>query len=225
MGALTPISMDIETTGFEVDDTVTVVGFSLPLGCRIFLNTGGKDVDPKPLHSAQSRLFETTIKLSVHPTEKEILSAVTKFSNESLSPRDYLLVAYNGERWRSGFDLPFLRTRYSQSEIKWPFTNLPYSDLMPIFESRFNTTSGETSLSDLEGVYKTLIGNDLTELDPFDDSKEAVDAFHNGEFNDLIQHNVSDILRTDALAHVAERYCGKSDFKLKSLTPASDLSP
>jgi hypothetical protein len=46
-----------------------------------------------------------------------------------------------------------------------------------------------------------------------------VTAFEAGDFERLIQHNTADILRTRALASLAERYCGKSDFNLKSLTP------
>jgi hypothetical protein len=34
-----------------------------------------------------------------------------------------------------------------------------------------------------------------------------------------VVHNVADVLRTRELGTLAERYCSKSDFKLKSLTP------
>jgi hypothetical protein len=81
------------------------------------------------------------------------------------------LVAYNGERWNGGFDLPFLRTRLGYHDIDWPFTELRYIDAMDVFETRFNT-SGDT----LTAVYEELIGSGLTELDLFADSKEAVDA-------------------------------------------------
>lgn len=54
------------------------------------------------------------------------------------------------------------------------------------------------------------------------------DAFEAGAFGPLLEHNVADVLRTKALASLAERYCGKSEFQLKSLTPSvrdPDLSP
>jgi hypothetical protein len=90
---------------------------------------------------------------------------------------------------------------------------------MPIFQYRFNTQLDDDSVSDLEGVYETIVGDELTPLDPFEESSQAVEAFESGDFEALLQHNIADILWTDALATVAERYCGKSEFKLKSLTP------
>lgn len=216
---LTPVAFDIETTGFETDAFVTAVGFALPLGCRVLLNTGGSSVDGGAIAATLETRFDTTIKLSTHRTERELLEAITDFAVEFLAPKEYLLVAYNGERFRSGFDLPFLRTRYTLQGVAWSFVDIPYADLMPIFEHRFNTTGSEGSTADLEGVYETIVGGELTALDPFADSKEAVAAFENGDFEDLLQHNVADIRRTDALASVAEQYCGKSEFKVKSLTP------
>jgi hypothetical protein len=56
-------------------------------------------------------------------------------------------------------------------------------------------------------------------MDPFDDSQEAVTAFETGHFGDLVTHNVADVQRTRQLGLVAERYCSKSDFQVKSLTP------
>jgi hypothetical protein len=87
---------------------------------------------------------------------------------------------------------------------------------MDVFESRFNTT--ETSLT---AVYEELIGEDLSNLDPFDDSGEAVDSWENGNFEPVVRHNVADIRRTRALMDVAERYCSKSDFSMKSLDPVA----
>ena len=60
------------------------------------------------------------------------------------------------------------------------------------------------------------------DLDPFADSAEAVTAFEEGQFDELVLHNVADILRTQALGRVAERYCGKADFNVKSLSPTRD---
>lgn len=217
---LTPVALDIETTGFEIDDIVTVTGFALPLGCRVFL-TADDQANVQDLQPEMSTLFETRVNLSVHYTEREMLEAVIEFSTESLEPREYLLIAYNGERWRGGFDLPFLRSRYARLDLEWPFTGLPYADLMPIFKRRFNTTLNNEDVVDLDRVYSTLLNGGLAQLDPFVSSEEAVEAFREGEFDRLIQHNIADILRTEALANLAERYCSKSEFSLKSLTPTS----
>ncbi len=87
---------------------------------------------------------------------------------------------------------------------------------MDVFETWFNT-SGDT----LTAVYEELIGSGLTELDPFADSKEAVDAWETEDFESLVRHNVADIRRTRALMRLAERCCSKSDFSMKSLDPVA----
>ncbi|MGB9961639.1 hypothetical protein ACOZ32_05440 [Halobacterium sp. MBLA0001] len=37
---LEQVAFDIETTGFNVDDEVTTVGFAVPMGVRVFVQTG-----------------------------------------------------------------------------------------------------------------------------------------------------------------------------------------
>lgn len=216
---LTSVSFDIETTGFGRSEIVTTVGFRLPLGCRVFVNTAGVQVDAECIEGKLETTFGTPIILTKHLTEEQLLEAVTQFGTETLAPREYLLVAYNGERFRGGFDLPFMRSRYAEQDIRWPFSGIPYADLMPIFEQRFNTRGVDGEVSDLESVYDMLVGGEFSKSDPFKDSSEAVTAYEEQEFRKLLEHNVSDILRTDALASLAERYCSKSEFRLKSLTP------
>lgn len=220
MSSLTPIAFDIETTGFETTAQTTVIGMVFPMGLRVFLNTDRRVVDANQLSHQQESLFGKTVVLSVHDSERALFDAFSASVGEKIAPREYFLTAYNGEIWRSGFDLPFLRTRLLTHEIAWPFTDVPYADLLPIFRARFNTTTGEDEQdATLEHAYDQLVGGDLTAHDPFEDSSEAVTAFEAGDFESLVQHNIADILRTDALATVAEQYCSKSDFKLKSLSP------
>jgi hypothetical protein len=91
--------------------------------------------------------------------------------------------------------------------------------VLDIFESRFNTTENT-----LDGVYEELIGSGLGNVDPFTDSAAAVTAWENANFEQLVLHNVADIRRTRALMELAERYCSKSDFSMKSLDPVANLS-
>jgi hypothetical protein len=213
--------LDIETAGFNTTAEVTVVGFTLPLGNRVFLNTRGREIDRKAIEEELCTTFDEEVQLSAHHTERELLEGVAEFAAEKLAPRDYLLVAYNGERFNGGFDLPFLRTRYTLQDSKWPFDGLPYADLLPLIQNRFNTTIDGEEQNGLVSAYNTLVGGSLSECDPFGESQEAVEAFEEGEFEDLLAHNLADILRTKALASLAEQYCGKSEFKLKSLTPSA----
>lgn len=222
------VPFDIETSGFETTARVTVVGFALPLGTRVLLNAAGRDVDAETLEARLAETFETRIELSSHETEAELLEALSDFLAETVAPRDYLLVAYNGERFNGGFDLPFLRTRYALRELEWPFDGVPYADVLPLIRSRFNTSVEGDDRNDLASAYGALVGGDLSRRDPFEDSSEAVEAFEAGAFEELLAHNVADVLRTAALASLSERYCGKSEFKLKSLTPSvrdPNLSP
>ena len=209
------VAFDIETTGFAVDDEVTVAGFVLPVGCRVFCQTDGRPTDD--LETNVTDRATGDIILSTHPDEPALLEAIQEFTAMRLRDDDVLLAAYNGETWSGGFDLPFLRTRYAHHDLAWPFTDSPYADLLPLFDDQFNTTVGEDSHADLPSVYETLCDRPCTP-DPFEDSGEAVDAFESGAFVELILHNVADIQRTQALGRLAERYCSKSDFNLKSLT-------
>jgi uncharacterized protein YprB with RNaseH-like and TPR domain len=211
------VAFDIETTGFDVTDGVTAVGFALPLGCRVFVQTGGRE--STDLEATVRDRSDQHVVISTYESEQELLVAISTFVADRLREEDKLLVAYNGERWKSGFDLPFLRTRYAAVGVEWPFSELPYADLMPIFNHRFNTTVDGEDHADLDGVYDVLLDGDLGTFDPFEDSSEAVDAFEDGAFGDLVLHLVSDVLQTDALGELAQQYCSKSDFQLKSLTP------
>ena len=215
------VAFDIETTGFGVSDEVTVVGFGVPIGVRVFLQTGSRAA-PDVEAMVRDRV-ESHVQVSTHESGRVLFEAVGGFAAERLVGSDVLLVAFNGELWRSGFDLPFLRTRLSRSDMEWPFREMPYTDLLPVVTNRFNTTDGDgESHSDLAGVYETLCDGRYDGLDPFAESGEAVTAYEDGRFADLVVHNVADVLRTRALGLLAERYCSKSDFKLKSLTPTRD---
>jgi hypothetical protein len=141
---------------------------------------------------------------------------MSSFAESALAHRDVKIVAYNSERWGGGFNLPFFRIRLCCHGISWPFTELPYIDAMDVFKTRFNR-SGNT----LTGVYEELLGKELTEFDPYTDSEEAVEAWEEGDFESLVRHNVADIRRIRALMRLAERYCSKSHFTMRSLDPVA----
>lgn len=210
MTDLTTVAFDIETTGFETSDQLTVIGFDSPVASRVFLNTDGTTPSANLEDDLNTKL-NAPVQLSVHTSGQELLTEMSAFVTSTLTQRDAKLVAYNGERWSGGFDLPFLRTRLCTHAIDWPFGSLPYVDVMDVFEKRFNTTENT-----LCGVYEELIGRGLN-LDPFTDSAAAVTTWQNERFEPLLTHNVADIRQTRALMDLAERYCSKSDFSMKLL--------
>jgi hypothetical protein len=160
-----------------------------------------------------------TVQVSVHGSEAALLEAVGEFVAERVLGRDVLLVAFNGETWRGGFDLPFLRTRYAAHDMVWPFRGVPYADLLPLVRDLFNTTVDGEDTADLETAYDVLCDGTGSAIDPFEDSAAAVTAFEDRDLEALVLHNVADVVRTGALGRLAQRYCSKSDFSLKSLTP------
>lgn len=219
MAALQFVAFDIETTGLDATETVTTVGFALELGCRVFLQTEGRSADG--VEAAVRERTDRHVVLSCHDDESALVTAMGAFVGERFRDEEVLLVGYNAETWQSGFDLPFLRSRYAACDVAWPFIDVPYADLFPVVTNRFNTRRDGESQSDLGGVYGMLCEGALNDRDPFADSVEAVRAFEAGRFADLVTHNVVDVARTAQVGAVAKRYCSKSDFQLKSLTPTT----
>jgi DNA polymerase III epsilon subunit-like protein len=216
---LEQVAFDIETTGFDANDVVTVVGFAVPVGCQVFCQTDGRTSDSVEA-DVQDRV-DGHVMVSMHESEAALLDAVAEFVRMRLQDDDVLLAAYNAETWDGGFDLPFLRTRFATHGVAWPFVDVPYSDVFPVVKQLFNTMVDGESRSDLVSAYDVLCDGDLGVRDPFSESAKAVTAFDDGRFTDIVLHNVADVLRTRALGRLAERYCSRSDFSVKSLTPTS----
>jgi hypothetical protein len=85
---------------------------------------------------------------------------------------------------------------------------------MEVIGDRFNVSD-----KSLETTYEELVGEGLTDSDPFEGSGEAVESWRAGNFEPLLRHNIADIRRTRALVRVAERYCSTSHFSMRSLGP------
>ena len=187
MTELSTVAFDIETTGVETRDQLTVVGFDSAVASRVFLNTDGTTPSPTLTDQLNEKL-QTAVQLTYHDSKRELLTELTTFVTSTLTQRNAKLVAYNGERWNGGFYLPFLRTRLCTHSLEWPFGTLPYVDVMDIFEKRFNTSENT-----LNGVYGELIGAGMNDLDPFADSSDAVTAWEGGAFEPLVTHTTSPI--------------------------------
>ena len=213
MGNLDPIAFDIETSGLDEDAVITVAGFAHELGESIILNTGGRDTDDRQsLVTTLDEQSAGTVQLEIVDSEKALLSSLASFATNQLDGERHYLTAFNGETWNGGFDLPFCRTRFLRYDMNWPFGDIAYADMMQIVD-RFDTHDQK----DLVGVYEALIGNET--CDPFDDSAEAVDAYEDGTWLPLLEHNLADIQRTRELAELAGRFVARSDFKMKNLEP------
>ena len=87
------LAFDIETTGFDADDVVTVVGFRLPLGCQVFCQTDGRTSDDVEA-TLQGKLDEH-VNVALHESEAALLEAVAEFVQMRLRDDDVLLTAFN----------------------------------------------------------------------------------------------------------------------------------
>ena len=61
-----------------------------------------------------------------------------------------IVVSYNGENYRGGFDFPWLRSKCIQKGISWRLSGVKHLDLLPLVRKYINTTGYEPpSKSDL----------------------------------------------------------------------------
>lgn len=214
MSDLQPVAFDIETDGFTPGSTLTVAGLAHQLRVVILLNTTGRDADQDALEAQLNTYSSATVTLEVCDSERALLEQLSAICDTHLDGDRHYLTAYHGETWDGGFDMPFVRTACVQHSVPWPFPDIAYADMFDVVE-RFNTND-ESGLGE---VYDQLIGNEM--CDPFKDSAEAVEAFRDGNWEQLLLHNLADIQRTRELAGLAGRYVAKSDFRMKSLAPPS----
>lgn len=212
MSDLSPLAFDIETSGLDPGSVLTVAGVAFDAGAWLALNTDGQPAEADRLETELEQQSGTLVRVTVTHNEQAMLAALGNLADERIDGDRHYLTAYNGEVWKGGFDLPFLRSACVRRNVEWPFQDIAYADTMDMVD-RFDT--GDTN--DLEGVYDALIGGG--HYDPFDDSAAAVDAFEDGEWVDLLLHNLADIKRTRELAVLAGRYVPKSDFQMKNLAP------
>ena len=140
------------------------------------------------------------------------MEGLAAFADDRIDGDRHYLTAYNGERWRGGFDLPFLRSACVRRDVEWPFPDIAYADTMDMVEG-FDTGD----VSDLVGVYEVLIDDE--DCDPFNDSASGVATHEDGNWVPLLLHNLADIERTRELAVLSGRYIPKSDFNMKNLSP------
>jgi len=212
MGNLAPIAFDIETDGLGPNAIITVAGLALELGEVVILNTGGRAVSPSRLERQMNEHSAGRADLRVCENEEALLTVLAEVCDEQIRSDGHYLTAFNGEMWNGGFDLPFVRTACVAHDVRWPFPDMAYADMLDVVK-RFDT--GETR--DLVGVYEKLIGEES--CDTFEESEQAVDAFENGDWESLLLHNLADIQRTRELAVLASEYVPKSDFRMKNLAP------
>lgn len=160
------IPFDIETTGFEVNDKVTTLTFYVDETYYIFVNTGEHSLNEDVEENILDKEGVENIELYALDTERDLLEKSNSIVQKIVDWDEYYITAYNGERWKGGFDLAFLRTVAARYDIETPFSGLYYIDLYPIFDKeRINT-----------------VGPSLERLDP-DDPEDFHDLMDFAEWD------------------------------------------
>lgn len=276
------VPFDIETTGFEINSKLTTITTYLDGTYFIYINNEFEDIDDvDSLESTLDRSVDDT-NIKICEGEQNVLEEFSSDIEDITETYDYYLVAYNGERWRGGFDLSFLRTVAQRHGMDNLFSGRYYIDLYPIFDKgRINTVGPSLESintddkkgyrqildyaeyhhkdlfedNDTEEVVETVQGKmprfskirdwyqnrsdyidldkvptkqykdlvmvhyllsvsltDISEeeylsndIDPFNDSVEAVQAFEDGNIEELVLHNVADVQKTLELSQYLDK--------------------
>lgn len=152
MGDLSPLASDIETSGLGPGSVITVAGIATEMGSWLALNTTGREADASRLTTAVEHESGLNVRLAVYHDESDLMEGLAAFAADRIDGDRHYLIAYNGERWRGGFDLPFLRSACVRQDVEWPFPDIAYADTMDMVEG-FDTGD----VNDLVGVYEVLI--------------------------------------------------------------------
>lgn len=115
IGNKKPLYFDLETTGFS--------GFEDKLLSAVFMDDEGD---------------KQTFVLWNHNKEKQFIMALMDYLR-SYKLDDKVLVSYNGENWRGGFDIPFLRSKAIRYGLTWTLTGISHFDLLPLVKKRIST--------------------------------------------------------------------------------------
>ena len=236
------VAWDIETTGFGVDGSLTVVGFWFPGGHAVLLlNVYSEEwADADKLESQIDDVTEG-IDVTVRVCEGggEMLQGIREVMYERFEKNQNRLVAYNAESWNGGFDLPFLRTRCIACSVPWVFDGLQFADLYDPLKKCLNTTFTDYSTSadanTLTGSHELLtptkslreplrdrVSEDHSwyvrqRYDPFESSANAVYAYRKQFYLDVLLHNLADIHRTWELGELLRTYAPGKDISTKKL--------
>lgn len=211
-------------------------GFWFPSGqTELIVNTDGTVLSTDDV---EVQLADVSGGVSVSATvaddEPALLEAMQRVLFDRFDAQYNRLVALNAEAWKSGFDLPFLRTCFIH-DFSWLFDGLQFADLWDPLKKRMNTTytvqGNSNSVNSLTGAHELLFSHPPTDLisnsdhpwycntqyDPFEDSEYVVGCHRRNEFLPILQHNLADVHRTWELAELVRAFVSPKDITTKKL--------
>ena len=75
--------------------------------------------------------------------EKDLFEIMEKLKSKS---HNSIIITYNGEGYRKGFDFPFLRSKCIQEGVEWELAGVKHLDLLPLVRKYINTTHYVTEI-------------------------------------------------------------------------------
>ena len=135
INGLTPVYFDIETTGFSAweDDFICGAWYSNAKE-KIYVSDDLLVV----LDGQSTQAIAYNMKLRKEHKEEgfDYIPDIV----------DSLLITWNGEGYRKGFDFPFLRSKCIQEGIEWKLAGVDHLDLLPLVRKYINTTHYVTEI-------------------------------------------------------------------------------
>jgi len=198
------VPFDIETTGFTTEDMITNIVLYNDEAYHIWLNTDG-DSDVDVAHIQDQVVLESGLEnvvMHVHVSEAEMVENLNAYIDGFVDREDSVIVAYNGEVYKGGFDLSFIRTRCFRTGTQFPFKGYWYSDPYQVYAKQdlFNTTvQSEPSLEKMKKGDLISFAEDL-----------GIDIRHEKMYADEVEYKV---LNND----------GVSDDMIKEFADVKDL--
>lgn len=170
-------AFDIETTGFGAHDTLTTFTLEDDGVYHIWVNTQEREFNVSEATETVTTESDEDVMLYAAQDGGEMLQSIRQYIEDHFNSKS-VLVAYNGERWNGGFDVPFLRTACLNNGVEWVFNDVLYMDIHPVFDkkNRFNTT-----VPSHDGLKKS----DMQEFADWVDA-EYEDGMTKSELSDMI---------------------------------------
>lgn len=165
------VCFDIETTGFTVQDEITVAGFYPLDGTPTLFVNAPEGIEVMDVESSLSDLLGEYVVVENSESTAGLLEETQKWVDLHME-RDDVLVAYNGETWRGGFDIPFIRSASRIHDAPYPFEGVKYLELMEIVQKRWNTTVYDRSAGALRRKGQVKSFAEFLGIDDFSGSRD-----------------------------------------------------
>ena len=94
--------------------------------------------------------WENGINYKVDYNLKELKETLSNFDKENI-----LLITWNGENYKTGFDAPWLRTKCALNNIGWILKDYYHLDIYPLVEKYFNNKITEIKTPSKSKLYKS----------------------------------------------------------------------